>query len=402
MGFLDFIFKRGKEEPKRTQPQPSPFRPQPAPAAKPKAPAEPTIEPFVFKSNCHQRYNHGAEEMGLQLCTRTVSIEKNVNGCRGYKLKPGDGYIVKVFNDDLNKPNMSDKPMRIVSKTADKIELRGFPIEAQTPFGWQEVDYRDYGFTVYYSNGKVSKCVLHMYDRNVDLEYRKEQVQVPNSQKSTVSAQATQSVADEWVKQSLGFLAAGIDGDAVYHPLYKTWKWLVNDPSNIKKVSNNTQMGMGLLIFLSFGTVSDIDDRQQIVSLSYYFLSKALQNTPGDINIRKNRILAMLEHSEAFGYTVSSATRSSGDVFGFMGALSQLQNRDDMFKMEYADLAKSQALLSIPMFASKKRDLDAKISSNFFGQGCTPQSIISEGEDLHNQVFKYLHNKLIVEEDVDF
>ena len=134
------------------------------------------MEPFVFNSNCHQRYEHGSEVMGLQECGRTVRVEKNTHGCSGYKLQPGDGYIVKVFNDDLGKPNMSDKPMRIVSKTADKVELRGFPIEAQTPFGWQEVDYRDYGLTVYYTNGNVSKCVLHMFDRNVDLEYRKTSV----------------------------------------------------------------------------------------------------------------------------------------------------------------------------------------------------------------------------------
>lgn len=133
----------------------------------------PPVNPFVFRSDCHQRYENGTEVMGLQECIRTVRLEKNTNGCRGYKLNPGDGYIVKIFNDDLGKPNMSDKPMRVISKTADKVEFRGFPIEAQTPFGWQEVDYRDYGFTVYYKNGEVSKCVLHMFDRNVDLEYRK-------------------------------------------------------------------------------------------------------------------------------------------------------------------------------------------------------------------------------------
>ncbi len=39
------------------------------------------------------------------------------------------------------------------------------------PFGWIEVDYSDYGFTVYLNQGNVEKCVLHMYDRDVDLEY---------------------------------------------------------------------------------------------------------------------------------------------------------------------------------------------------------------------------------------
>lgn len=127
---------------------------------------------FTFKSDCHQRYESGIPVQGLQECGRTVSVVKNTDGCPGYRLESGVGYIVKIYNDDLGKPNMSDKPMRLVSKTADKVEFVGFPIEAQTPFGWQEVDYRDYGLTVYYSNGGVSKCILHMFERGVDLEYR--------------------------------------------------------------------------------------------------------------------------------------------------------------------------------------------------------------------------------------
>lgn len=132
-----------------------------------------TIEPFVFNSTSHQRYQGGNPVMGLQQCGRTVRVEKNTNGCPGYRLQPGKGYIVKVFNDDLNKPNMSDKPMVVVKKTPEMVELRGFPIEAQTPFGWQEIDYSVYGFKVYYEKGKVAKCVLHMYDRNTWIEYRK-------------------------------------------------------------------------------------------------------------------------------------------------------------------------------------------------------------------------------------
>ena len=132
-----------------------------------------SVQPFTFQSNCHQRYENGRPVQGLQDCLRTVSVLKNTNGCPGYRLQPGIGYIVKIYNDDLGKPNMSDKPMTVIRKTADMLELRGFPIEAQTPFGWQEVDYRDYGFVVHYKEGKVDKCVLHMYDRNVRIEYMK-------------------------------------------------------------------------------------------------------------------------------------------------------------------------------------------------------------------------------------
>lgn len=132
-----------------------------------------SLQPFTFKSNCHQRYENGTPVQGLQECLRTVSVVKNTNGCPGYKLQPGIGYIVKIYNDDLGKPNMSDKPMKVVRKTDTSVELRGFPIEAQSPFGWQEVDYSDYGFIVYYKNGRVDKCVLHMYDRKIRIEYMK-------------------------------------------------------------------------------------------------------------------------------------------------------------------------------------------------------------------------------------
>ena len=68
--------------------------------------------------------------MGLQQCLRTVSVEKNINGCSGYDIKPGDGYIVKVFNNDLGKPNMSDKPMRVKSISKDLVVLQGYPLRA--------------------------------------------------------------------------------------------------------------------------------------------------------------------------------------------------------------------------------------------------------------------------------
>lgn len=130
-----------------------------------------SIMPFVFKSTSHQRYEIGSPKMGLQECIRTISVEKNINGCKGYNIEPGNGYIVKIFNDDLGKPNMSDKPMTVVRKTENTVELRGYPIEAMSPFGWQKVDYGVYGLIVYYEHGKVSKCVLHMYDRDIRIEY---------------------------------------------------------------------------------------------------------------------------------------------------------------------------------------------------------------------------------------
>lgn len=356
------------------------------------------IKPFTFCSDCHQRFESNIPVLGLQKCVRTISIIKNTEGCPGYRLKPGIGYIVKIFNNDLGRPNMSDKPMCIVSKTADKIELRGFPIEAQTPFGWQEVDYRDYGLTVYYSNNEVSKCVFHMFDRNVDIEYHKTDTHefMTNDNQKEIS----KSVAEKLVEEALAKMQQGQDGDAVYHPLYKAWRAIQQEPACLKKIHDKGSVGNGLLIFLSFGTVQDIDDRQQIVSLAYLMLSEEYERDSNNMNLIKNRIILMLQDREALQYTVSSAIETTS-AFDFM-RLSQLHSRDALFTMMYYDLTLSPLFRNIPLFASTLNNLEAKIGNNFFGQDKSQASIKDEGKVNHSKVLAYLRKKIYENEDVDF
>lgn len=134
---------------------------------------------ITFVSNSHQRYENGIPVKGLQESKRSVKIEENINGCEGYNIKGGDGYIATIFNLEGNHPmwgnnvQMTPKPMRIISKTSDKIILRGYPVQAMSPFGWIDFNGADYGMSVFYKNGEVDKCVLHMHDRRVDIEYFK-------------------------------------------------------------------------------------------------------------------------------------------------------------------------------------------------------------------------------------
>ena len=85
---------------------------------------------FIFKSSDHIRYENGRHVSGPHGgAGRAVKIEPNINGCEGYDIKSGDGYIVTLFNLDGNHPiwqnnvQMAPKPMRIVSQTNDKIIL---------------------------------------------------------------------------------------------------------------------------------------------------------------------------------------------------------------------------------------------------------------------------------------
>lgn len=365
-----------------------------------------SIQPFTFRSNCHQRYENDNPVMGLQECIRTVSLVKNTDGCPGYKLEPGVGYIVKIYNDDLGKPNMSDKPMKVVTKSADMVELRGFPIEARSPFGWQEVDYSDYGFVVYYKNGQVEKCVLHMYDRNIRLEYMTKSESASTTKTNSSIANASESYklteTETLVKEALSNLRAGRDGDDTYHPLFKAWRSFQRDPEQLQRIQDEDSFGMAFMIFLSFGTVSDIDDKQQLASIAYLFLSKAIEKNSNDVNLYKNRILLMMLNNEAFGYTVSSAINPGGGFDIFSMNLHPFESRDAMYKMEYADLMKSPQLLSVDMLSQRYSDLKYKIANGFFGQNQTSQTIIEKGRELHKKVLDYISKKVLTEEDIDF
>ena len=352
------------------------------------------MEPFVFRSDCHQRYENGSEKMGLQQCIRTIRVEKNTNGCRGYKLSPCDGYIIKVYNDDLDKPQMSDKPMRIVSKTTNKIELRGFPIEAQTPFGWQEVDYSDYGLTVYYKDEQVFKCVLHMFDRNIDLEYRK-------TNSKSCESKATTNIRykphfEELAQQAMSCLQSGNDGDAVYHPMFIAWKEIQQNPSLLKEVQDKALVGNVLAILISYGKVQSIDDRQQIISLAYMMLSEAIEKNPTNLNIIRNRLLVMLYDKEAFRYTISSAINKNSD-FDFM-RLPQFKSNYALDTMIYSDLSKSPAFKNIPILHDACVDIERKIDNAHKDRA----TIIADGEKNHSMVLTFLLEMVYDKKDIDF
>lgn len=134
---------------------------------------------MIFESSSHQRFENGEPVRGLQICNRAVRIEENINGCKGYNLVDGDGFIVAIINLDGIHPlwgdnyQMSPKPMRVVCQTESIIKLRGYEVMAQTPFGWSSFDMSGYGITLYVENDEIVKCRLDMFDRNTYIEYYK-------------------------------------------------------------------------------------------------------------------------------------------------------------------------------------------------------------------------------------
>lgn len=395
MGFLDFLFGKKKDEQTKagsytsSQTVNQPSAPKPTqPQVKPVAPKQstPTMEPFVFKSDCHQRFENGSEVMGLQQCIRTVSVEKNTNGCRGYKLNPGDGYIVKVFNDDLGKPNMSDKPMRIVSKTVDKVELRGFPVEAQTPFGWQEVDYRDYGFTVYYSNGKVSKCVLHMFDRNIDLEYRVSGVPISDNRNEIKQL----SDLDRLAIAANADASRGSKHEAQLKAL-KIFNTLSALPSKINAVSKVEEIALALGRLMEGEFFTENEDVIRAVGITYYFLSKAIKDGGRDPYLFVYRFSTTWEYNKAFYrlFAHSEGEELSMSPFDIMGQSAIMAYDHHLQGMQMADALQEPKLVSLDLA------LGNIFRQTYSRYSMTPKSqIVNLGNKYHDQIYGYIETKI--------
>ena len=127
---------------------------------------------LVLKSTHHQRYQNGVPVMGSQYCNRTIKIENKIfkEMFNGLDVTPKEGFLVTMWNMDTPVPTqqMQPKLMVMTADSGDKIELRG--VQLQT-MGVVAYDNKDYGITLYLRNRNVVKCVLHMYDRGVDIEY---------------------------------------------------------------------------------------------------------------------------------------------------------------------------------------------------------------------------------------
>lgn len=115
---------------------------------------------FVFHSSDHLRYENGRHVSGPHGgAPRAVKVEANINGY--------EGYTVTMFNTDGGQAvvQMSPKRMKLVSADSEKIQLKGYGHDAMG------ASFADYGLTIYHDDGSIEKCILHWFDRNVDIEY---------------------------------------------------------------------------------------------------------------------------------------------------------------------------------------------------------------------------------------
>ncbi len=351
---------------------------------------------FVFKSHNHLRYKNGHLVGGPDNgATRAVKVEPNINGCEGYNIKEGEGYIVTIFNLDGNHPvwnnnvQMTPKPMKIISQSSDKILLRGYPVKALSPLGWVDFAGQNYGLTIFYKKGDVDKCVMHMYDRYLDIEYLKDQNPQIKSEPEIVSLaqRANAQYQDDRVT----------DGRQLLFQVYRSVK---SDPGLLRNVTSYSSLGTSFLIMLELNLSDNIDTLQMMASLSYLCFSKAIVNDPDNLDLYKSRLLMLNIGNGPFRYTVWQAL----DLIPLClsGSDALINSRDEIYKMEISDLVLHPSLCVIDIFKQRKEEFDKMIGSGFFAPETTLEEVCKVGIANHNKLLNYLDNKVINEEDTDF
>lgn len=130
------------------------------------------MQDLVLKSTHHQRYQNDIPVMGDQFCNRTIKIENKEfkTMFNGLDVTPQRGFLVTMWNMDTPTPThqMQPKLMEMEADLGNKILLRGVTLKAM---GVVAFDNKDYGITLHLKNRNVVKCVLHLLDRGVDIEY---------------------------------------------------------------------------------------------------------------------------------------------------------------------------------------------------------------------------------------
>lgn len=126
------------------------------------------LHDFIFYSGHHYRYENGTE-VGGGAAKRAIQIEDGISGNEGYSVTIYDTEESDVLRED--RVSMSTKPMKIISSTSDETEMRGWGVYT-VPLGGIQIPFSNYGLTIHHSGGVIQKITLHLFDKNVDIDYK--------------------------------------------------------------------------------------------------------------------------------------------------------------------------------------------------------------------------------------
>ena len=116
--------------------------------------------PMHFTANLVSVQEFGASFGKPEKTHTSVIIEENRDGCPGYRVEAGEGYVVSVVNDASGMVQIGPLPMMIEDISKDHISLQGFQCTKESLYGSTEVDNSYIGLSVFFDDYVPQRCVL--------------------------------------------------------------------------------------------------------------------------------------------------------------------------------------------------------------------------------------------------
>lgn len=179
---------------------------------------------------------------------------------------------------------------------------------------------------------------------------------------------------------------------------------VISKPSLLNNILDDDEAGECFLSFIIEEISDDIDINQIFSSLSYYYTYKALLSNSSNLNLLKNKLLVLNFGSEYFLYTVMNAlelTPHVSDVFTNYGSTTPIKARDEIFKMEIAELELHPELCRMEFLENRRNELRDMITEGFFNEK-DKNEIIEAGRKNSKKVYTYLKDKISSKNDIEF
>lgn len=309
-----------------------------------------------------------------------IVVDKNTTGCYSFRLRPGDGYIVKADNGNPDNPTLPEMPMRIAAVTADTIELRGFPVDVKTTVGWQPIDNSDYGLTIFRDiEGHITKCTVHRFSQLLEIEH---------TQISTATSPGTCPIvkpatkAEELTRQAIALEQRGYMEEDILEMQHNIWKAIVEEPQSLHKISETLNVSHQLLILLASGTVKALPDRRQLAAIIFLLTYKLRFETQLPIIALKTRAEAIIYDKEAFRSLIERN-------------LPKEPSTNTDFKLQaitYSILTSSEVLQAVPKLYYELKYLNQKLENGDLAT-YTKAQFTESGQHLQTRLLTLLQSK---------
>lgn len=337
----------------------------------------------TFLSNFHTRFQNGqiikatsSDSEGRNFANRLIQVKENSQNSKLID--------VTISNLDENVPeqlkvSMSTKTMKLIGANNGVFEFRDF---TKSWLGSEQLG--DYGIVLSIDHRGITKCVLKLHDRNTELHY---ETGIPDEIIDKLNKGLQFYEVDDMRSAGMLFL--------------EVYNFIVVNPGYFKKCSELAKLGQCMFILFSLQWTNDEDIQQGQASMAYYLMTKGLKSQ-SDVNVEKNRFFTLMYAHDVLKYSMMNTIQ--GVPFGSpMFQMIPVQSRDRLWILEMCIVYKNPILLEHfeDLVSRHNENLD-RLQNDFFLPCKNEADILTKGQQIEEEFYSYLHNKLWINENTNF